>query len=346
MKTLKGNVLMDELNLPLDFIKNIQNSFEEEGGEFLANLPRLINEASQRWGLFEVQPVPNLSYNFVAFAKQSNVTLSEAKGLDGNDKKTLRSLRSLRETYDHNVILKIGVPNPELTSEMEALKLFNGDGACRLVDCDEGRGFLLLERLKPGKMLSELENDDERTHIAVNVMSHLWRDAPVDNNFIKLSDWFAALKKIRLHFDGTGPFPKKLLEGVESFLAEAMYAMPLQLLHGDFHHFNILLSDRGWLAIDPKGVVGPVGYEIGPLMINPWGSLSDGVRPALSSIEGFKAQTKRRMSILAERLGWDQESILNWATAHAVLSAWWDMQDDGTGGEYPLWCAEMFSEIK
>ncbi len=281
---------------------------------FLANLRLLIGEACELWDLSEVQPVPNLSYNFVAFAKRG-----------GGD-----------------VILKIGVPNPELTSEMEALKLFNGDGACRLIDCDEKKGFLLLERLKPGKMLAELENDDERTHIAVDVMQYLiYRRGgvtpPLQGNFIQLSDWFSALKKIRPKFGGTGPFPKKLLEGVEAFLAEAMHASPL-LMHGDFHHFNILLSERGWLAIDPKGVIGPAGYEIGPLMINPWGSLSDGV--------SFKAQTKRRMSILAERLGWDQESILKWATAHAVLSTWWDMQEDGTGGEYSLWCAEMFSEIK
>ena len=157
-------------------------------------------------------------------------------------------------------------------------------------------------------------------------------------SFIKLSDWFGELKNIRPHFNGgTGPFSKKLLEQVESVLPELLADENVKLIHGDFHHFNILLSERGWLAIDPKGVIGPAGYEIGPLMINPWGSLSDGV--------SFKAQTKRRMSILSERVGWERESILNWAIAHAVLSTWWDTQPDGTGGEYSLWCAEMFSEI-
>jgi len=307
---------MNELNLPAEFIKNIHNSFDAEGVQFIKDLPRLIDESSQLWGLQDVQFVPNLSYNFVAFARQADI----------------------------DVVLKIGVPNPELTSEMEALKLFNGDGACRLIDCNEERGFLLLERLNSGIMLAELEDDDERTNIAINVMQNFIdrRDGiipPLQNNFIQLTDWFSALKKIRPHFNGeTGPFPKKLLEGVESFLRNALgHGAAVTLLHGDFHHFNILLSERGWLAIDPKGVIGPVGYEIGPLMINPWNSLSDGV--------SFKAQTKRRMSILSERLGWEQETIIKWATAHAVLSTCWDMQEDGTGGEYSLWCAEMFSEI-
>lgn len=316
------------MQLPDSFITTIQKAFKEDGKEFLAVLPALIDEASDRWGLTDVQPVPNLSYNFVAFAKRSK----------------------------EDVILKIGVPNPELNSEMAALKLFDGDGACQLLACDEERGFLLLERLNPGTVLADITDDDERTNIAIDVMQKIWR--PLDSgsllpaaeqhpqgtravrlqSFIQLSDWFDELKTVRPKFDGgTGPFPKKIFERVESVLPELFADENVKLIHGDFHHFNILLSERGWLAIDPKGVIGPAGYEIGPLMINPWGSLSDGV--------SFKTQTKRRMSILSERLGWERETILNWATAHAVLSTWWDTQPDGTGGEYSLWCAEMFSEI-
>jgi len=43
-------------------------------------------------------------------------------------------------------------------------------------------------------------------------------------------------------------------------------------MHGDFHHYNVLSSDRGWLAIDPKGMLGPAAYEVGPLLMNPLGS--------------------------------------------------------------------------
>ncbi len=303
---------MNELNLPADFIKNIHNSFEDEGVQFIIDLPRLIDDASHLWDLRDVQTVPNLSYNYVAFARQSDV----------------------------DVVLKIGVPNPELDSEIAALKLFNGDGACQLLGCEEKHGFLLLERLKPGIMLADLTDDDERTNIALDLMQKIWRKVPADGSdgvFIKLSDWFGALKKIRLKFNGgTGPFPKKILERVESFLPDLL-AGQAGLIHGDFHHFNVMSSERGWLAIDPKGVIGPAGYEIGPLMINPWNSISD--------TTNFKAQTKRRVSIISERAGWERESILKWSTAHALLSAWWDMQDDGTGGEYCLWCAECFSEI-
>jgi streptomycin 6-kinase len=305
------------MNLPDDFIQTMQNVFQKDGERFIESLPKLIDEVSARWNLAEVQPVSNLSFNFVAFAKRQN----------------------------EDVILKIGVPRDELTSETAALKLFNGDGACQLLESDEEKGFLLLERLKPGMMLSDLENDDERTHIAADVIVNIHSrggfaqpSASTDGKLIKLSDWFNGLNKIRPHYDGgTGPFPRDLLEMVESFLPELFADEDIKLLHGDFHHFNILSSERGWLIIDPKGVIGPAGYEIGPFMLNPWSSVSDESQ--------FRVQAERRISIFSERLGWKKEKIIKWSMAHAVLSAWWSIED-GMEEEYALQCARMFSELK
>ncbi len=180
------------MQLPDSFITTIQNTYKEDGEKFLAVLPFLIQETSQRWGLTDIQPVPNLSYNFVAFAKRPSTAPRKARG----------SAPPAGTSQD--VVLKIGVPNRELTSEISALKLFNGDGACQLLESDAEHGLLLLERLKPGIMLAELEDDDERTNIAAEVMQRIWRTPPDENNFIRLSDWFDGLKKIRPHFnDGT-----------------------------------------------------------------------------------------------------------------------------------------------
>jgi len=42
------------------------------------------------------------------------------------------------------------------------------------------------------------------------------------------------------------------------------------VLHGDLHHDNILLATReAWLAIDPHGIVGDPGYEVGAPLFNP-----------------------------------------------------------------------------
>ena len=318
------------MNLPSEFISNIQNTFREDGHAFLKALPDLIAEASTRWGLTDVQPAPILSYNFVAFANRGN----------------------------NNVVLKMGVPNREMKSEMATLRLFNGEGACRLLECDEERYWMLLERLNPGVMLSTLEDDDEATHIAAEVMKKIWRNmdsgsllpnsqeqeisqkqASGFQNFIRLSDWFDGLKQLRPMFNGgTGPFNEKLVERAESSVKDFFVEnhMPV-LMHGDFHHFNILSSERGWLVIDPKGVIGPAGYEVGPLMINPWSDFSDGNKIRLS--------VKRRVDILHEHLGFERERILEWSLAHAVLSAWWGIEDN-TGWESALQFAELLADFK
>ncbi len=297
------------MNLPQPFLQNIHAAFGERGRGWLTRLPGLIEETSQRWNLVDIKAVPNLSYNFVAFAKRS-----------GED-----------------VVIKIGVPNRELTSEMQALKFFDGAGACRLLDCDEEKGFLLIERLQPGMMLAEMQDDDHRTHITIDVMQGLWKPAPIESQrFIQLTDWFDELKQIRATFKGeTGPFPEKIFERVESQLPELFADEEVRLMHGDFHHFNILLSERGWLIIDPKGVIGPAGYEIGPLMLNPWSKPMDRTR--------FKVQAERRVSILRERTGWAQEKIIGWALAHSVLSACWDLELDP---DYPIEAASVFFEMK
>ena len=335
------------MNLSPEFISNMQNVFEEDGLAFLQALPDLVAEASARWGLTDVQPVDNLSYNFVALANRSN----------------------------EKVALKIGVPRDELTSEIAALRLFNGEGACRLIDSDEEKGFLLLERLNPGVMLSTMEDDEQATHIGAEVMQKIWR--PLDHvtlsdsegsltqsarlflapparagvghderslrathtKFILLSDWFDGLNRLREMFNGgTGPLNEELVDRVEQsvkdFLAENHKPV---LMHGDFHHFNILSSERGWLVIDPKGVIGPAGYEVGPFLINPWGELVNGIDQ--------QRMTKRRIDILHECLGFERERIHAWGLAHAILSAWWSIEDN-TGWEFALAFAEMIADLR
>jgi streptomycin 6-kinase len=163
--------------------------------------------------------------------------------------------------------------------------------------------------------------------------------APAFQSFIRLTEWFDGLNRLRKIFDGgTGPLNAKLVERVESsvkdFFAENHHPV---LMHGDFHHFNVLSSERGWLIIDPKGVIGPAGYEIGPLMMNPWGEILNGT--------SFRLRMKRRIDILHEHLGFERERIREWSLAHAILSAWWDMEENKIP-EYSSTFAEMIAELK
>ena len=300
------------MNLPAEFISNVQNTFREKGVAFLDALPESIAEVSAQWKLTDVIPAPVLSYNFVAFAKRG-----------GTD-----------------VVLKMGVPNNEMLSEMEALRLFNGEGACKLIEYDDENYWMLLERLHPGEMLVKIKDDDEATRIAADVMKKIWRrDFDTSAKFIKLSDWFNGLNRLRKMFaGGTGPLSEKLVQRVEGSVRELLKENhnPV-LMHGDFHHYNILSSERGWLIIDPKGVIGPACYEVGPLLMNPWEELINGTNvPQI---------TKRRIDILHEQLGFERERIREWTLSHAILSAWWGIEDN-TGWEYSMSFAEMMADLQ
>lgn len=298
------------MNLPDNFVRTQQELYGDRGVAWLENLPTLISACEKRWALTVGTPVDGLSYNFVAPAVRSDGT---------------------------PIMLKLGVPNKELDSEIEALRLYDGRGSCRLIDADAEQGILLLERLQPGLMLSTLADDEDATAIAAGVMRRLWRPAPADHPFPTTAKWAKGLDRLRAEFGGgTGPFPPKLVEQAEHLYSEllASQAQPM-LLHGDLHHFNILTAERQpWLAIDPKGVVGEPAYEIGALLRNPTDDL----------VMDRQVQA-RRVDLLTSELGLDRQRILGWGIAQAVLSGWWSYGDHGHGWEPMMALAELLADL-
>lgn len=296
--------------LPESFVRTITGLFEARGAAWLERLPTLIAECEARWSLQVGAPFV-LSYNYVAPATRA----------DGTE-----------------IVLKLGVPNPELHSEIEALRIYNGRGIAHMFYGNSEEGILLLERLRPGSMLSELEDDEAATAIAANVMRQLWQPAPAEHQFPTIAKWARGLDRLRAEFaGGTGPFPPKLVEQAEALFAELIASMgePV-LLHGDLHHFNILTAEREpWLAIDPKGIVGEPAYEVGALLRNPNQEIA--TNPKILA---------RRIDQLSAELTIDRARIIGWGLAQAVLSSWWDYEDLGYGWEPMLELAARFDQLQ
>jgi len=298
------------MNLPGPFLRTIEQVFGQRGRDFLQLLPHLVDTAVRRWQLTDVQPVSNLSYNYVAFA----------------------------ERLGESVVLKIGVPDRELLSEITALCLFDGRAAVRLLESDEEHCMFLLERLKPGEILTTVADDREATRIAAELMLLLWRTQISDPRLIQLADWFKGFERLRMQFGGgTGPLAADLVSRAESLARDLCAEDHVQtLIHGDLHHFNILASQRGWLAIDPKGVLGPAAYEVGPFLLNPW--VVSGLQTDTPDL------TRDRIAIFAEHLGLERSRVRDWGLAYAVLSAWWSLE--GNEDWRPaMQCAEILAEI-
>jgi streptomycin 6-kinase len=289
------------------FIQTTTEVHGEAGTQWLKYLPELLAECAVRWSLTVGSPFVPLSDNYVAQARRADGT---------------------------PVVLKAGVPARELTTEIEALRLFDGRGAVRLLEADADAGILLLEHVMPGTPLASISDDSKATEITAEVMQKLWRPVTAMHPFPTIEDWTQGFQRLRHRFDGrTGPLPPGLVEEAETTCADLLVSPPgAVLLHGDLHHGNILTAERApWLAIDPKGVIGEPAFEPSAFLLNP------GPRS--------KAVLKRRVEIFADVLGVPRERVRRWGLVRAVLSAWWSVEDHGTGGNDAVAVAERLSAL-
>jgi len=283
------------VQIPKSLSERVERVHGERGRAWLENLPALIDECRERWSLKLDDPFPNLSYNLTF----------PATGLDGVE-----------------LVLKLGVPCPELLTEAAALGWFEGIGAVRLLDHEAPLGILLMERVVPGTPLHKLQSETEATRTAAALMRELWRFPPPNHAFPSLATWFQALARLRKSFrGGRGPFPVKLIDEAErTFVELRASTFRFMILHGDLHHENILFSaKRGWLAIDPKGVCGDPAYEVGPFMLNQL--------PASDSESAITVILKQRLEIFSGELGISRSRLAQWSFCHAVLSAMWDFEE-------------------
>ena len=297
-------------HVPDRLAERITDVHREAGTAWLSRLPDIIVECERRWSLKVFPPFDGLSYNYVAPAVRA----------DGTD-----------------VVMKLGVPHDGLTAEIEALRHFDGRGAAKLLEVDPDLGAMVLERLKPGALLSTVTDDAQATSIAAQVMKRLWRPALAEHPFPTIAMWAEGLKTLRAHFDGgTGPMPAALVERAEAMIAELIGTMgETVLLHGDLHHYNILSAEREpWLAIDPKGVVGEAECEVFAFLHN---NLLDQPEP--------QAVLRRRIDQLAEELAFDRKRIADWGMAQAVLATWWYYEDHGHVAEQLIACSELFEGL-
>lgn len=291
----------------------MRGSFGADSGRWLEHLPELLEQIAATWKLRLGAPFENLAYNYVVRVERA----------DGGA-----------------AVLKVGVPNPELLSEIAALRAFEGRGMVRLLNADAELGALLLEALEPGTPLRELANDDEATRIACGAMRQLHVDELKTEGFPKVEDWGQGFARLRAHFEGgSGPFPQKLLERAEQLFSElSANTQEAVLLHGDLHHWNILSAQRGpWLAIDPKGLIGEPAYEAGAWLRNPFPELL--LWPRLEEI------TLKRVRLICDELGFEEGRVLGWTFAQAVLAAWWGYEDGDALWVEMLKLAERFGKL-
>jgi streptomycin 6-kinase len=197
------------------------------------------------------------------------------------------ALHSFAAPAREDAVLKV-VPERHWESdhEADALAQWNGEAAARLLRHDRGRRAFLLERARPGTDISHLP-EGEATAIAVDIGLRLWR--PAGGPFRRVADELP-----RWLEEGEGE-----LRGKAEELLAGMELRHDVLVHGDFHHHNILASARGYLAIDPQPFLGEPEYDVPSFLWNPL--------PCRLRVEHLE----RRLAAFAAA-GLDEERMRKW----------------------------------
>jgi streptomycin 6-kinase len=219
-----------------------------------------------------------------------------------------------------SLVLKLLPPGSDEFRSGEVLTHWDGRGAVRLID--QAAGAVLTERAMPGDDLTSLVDagrDDEATAILCGVMTQLDRPPPADASFRTIADWGRGFERNRAAALAVG-VDSGLIDRAETLFHHlcATQGAPI-VLHGDLQHFNVVRDNRrGWLSIDPKGILGEAAYETGAMLRNPI------THPAYCAVP---ATIDRRAKIICDRRGYPYDRIIGWCFSQWVLSVLWAIED-------------------
>jgi streptomycin 6-kinase len=259
------------------------------GREWLASLPSIVESCAERWSLRVGEPFEGGNVSLVLAVERADGT---------------------------RAVLKVNHPEAESEHEPDALELWDGHGAVRLLEYDESARALLLERCEPGTPLWSLEDDEEATLVAAGVLRRIWHAPPASNRFRLLAHEAARwARELPAEWESLGrPFERALLEEAIAACRELGTDQGSRVvLHQDFHGGNVLRATREpWLVIDPKPLVGEREFDAASLLRDRRWLLGGGGEDA--------ARLRRRLDVLADELGLDRERMRRWGIAHAL--AW------------------------
>jgi streptomycin 6-kinase len=305
-----------EFDLPTDKVEAIINEFDLSGEAWVENYPRLLDECVERWDLQLLgTATAGLPINVIFYCE------------DGNGKP---------------LVLKIGHPHPEQKTEIIALRKYTGRRIVRIIDWDETTGSFLMDRIFPGEKFRDYTAGNDASGLNRSKMQiPLFRDISIPIESVDgLPSFDGWLKRGFAKFRDARPRAGESDQDSEFShyigLAESVFTSLRKrhtrnyLLHGDLHHENILESESGgWIAIDPKGVIGPRVMECGRFLHN---FIVDEI-PGLNEIEdATDEQIVRVLSVrfetFSELMDLDYSDIVAAAYVDLVLSTCWSINSN------------------
>ena len=329
------------------------------GRDWLASLPRLIRHGLDQWQLeLDLAPGALPWSGHGAIVVPVRLRADSGAGTEAKVRETGTAAgEATGEAAPRAAVLKIAYPHDEALVEPQALALWRGHGAVRLLAHDAGAGALLLERLDAVRSLQDVPVDE-----AVPVWGGLvrrlslvpdgrpeWQD--FDHVAARAEQWSDELPE---SWERLGrPFPRWLLEAAlevcQTRGAVGRRSGADVLVHTDLHFLNILArlhgEERqggggepagGWASIDPQPMIGEAEFAVAPLLWNRIGELSR------ADPERGLRERCRDFSVAA---GLDAEVARQWSLAREVENALWYASKPRHGGDLArsLWVASTLA---
>ncbi|HVV56641.1 MAG TPA: aminoglycoside phosphotransferase family protein [Mucilaginibacter sp.] len=216
-------------------------------------------------------------------------------------------------TYaDAPCMLKIARRDKDTRSN-HVMTWWNGDGAALVLKYDERT--ILMERATGRNSLTGMARngrDDEASRIICDAVARLHAHAPpYPPGLVPLDIRFRSLTLAAQQQGGIFALCHKV---AQQLLVEPK---DIAALHGDIHHANILdFGQKGWLAIDPKGLLGEKGFDYANIFCNP--DIATATAPG---------RLERQVQVISEAAGLEPVRLLQWIAAWAGLSAAWAIED-------------------
>lgn len=219
--------------------RKIQDKF---GLDFLGRLNKNLDNVIAKWQITNLVLIESYSANLV---------LKVDSGLYGK------------------CIVKVSRNNENLSSESDALESFSEKKICQLYDVNFESLMLIEECIEPGTVLREDDSLDNRLRVFINLYKGLHTEVKKLDEYPTYETW---INEITYYMSKQNEFVE-LYESMRK--AEALYKAlskrynRLCLLHGDFHHDNILKDgNENYRLIDPKGVLGDPIFDLPRFILN------------------------------------------------------------------------------
>ncbi|MBU8550426.1 aminoglycoside phosphotransferase family protein [Streptomyces sp. IPPR8] len=210
-------------------------------------------------------------------------------------------------------VLKLQILDAETEGEPVALRLWDGDGAVRLLDHDPATGTMLLERLDPTRTLAHVADSREAALVVARLLAHLTA-TPAPPGLRHLGDIARGMleRTPRALERVPDPADRRLIADCAAAVREVVDEPGDRLLHWDLHYENVLGSERAaWLAIDPKPLAGDPAFDLMPALDNRY----------------EPGETRWRFDAMTDVLGLDRERARTWTLGRVLQNCLWNVED-------------------